>query len=122
MAKKGLAWHYMNLDMFGAPIGFNYGGGKGKYDTCIGATCSVIIFIFMIFYIKKEALETYTQRDVPIINTQQRRGFFTDVTPITQKKDEFYFGVAISSHTDYEDGSQSTQEFLKHGTISMSYT
>ena len=80
-ASKGLTWHLMNLDMFGAPIGFHY-GGKGKHDTCIGALCSIFIFISMIFYIKKEALETYTKIDVPIINVQQRRGYFTDTTAI----------------------------------------
>ena len=37
-------------------------------------------------------------------------------------EDEFYFGVAISSHTDYDDGSQTAQEFLKRGTITMRYT
>ena len=65
---KGLAWQFMNLDMFGAAIGFNWGNGKGKYDTCIGASCSLFVFVLLIFLIIKEVKDTYLQLEVPIIN------------------------------------------------------
>ena len=65
---KGLKWQLMNLDMFGAPIGFNWGGGKGKYDTFVGALSSVFIFILTILYIVKVVKVTYLQQEVPAIN------------------------------------------------------
>ena len=65
----------MNLDMFGNQVGFNY-KGKPKYDTCIGASCSLLIFILMIFYAVKLVKISVMLAEVPIIHEQHRKGFF----------------------------------------------
>ena len=60
---------YNSIDMFGSEVKFNV-DGKERYDTCLGATCSLIIVLLLAALSLSSTVMYKTNTAIPFVQTQ----------------------------------------------------
>ena len=109
-----------SIDMFGERIQFNM-DGKESFDTCCGSFCTLIIFcIIAVYTLFQIRLYQSQWAEIPILSTYIKKGYYVEPVEIQQKRDDFYFAVAITAKQDF--ATHTTEAFAASGgNIDLKY-
>ena len=113
------AGRFNEIDMFGSNVNFNI-DGRRKYNSCLGSCCTLLILVVVACYAVYQMEHVFVTKQVPIINTQIREGFYDDRDVLRQDEGDFTFAVAVTNHTKFD--SLTAENFLQYGQFLMKYT
>ena len=98
--KKSIKHKFLNFDLFGQPVTFSI-RGREKFDTYLGACCSILLILFMIALTLLVTARAIT--DDPIQEYQQLRlpGYFNVDEVIDFEESDIFFAVGLSRTTNF---------------------
>ena len=104
-SKSTLKNKFLNLDLFGQPVTFSI-RGREKFDTYLGATCSILMMLFMFIVAVSVTVKAFTENDVQEYQSLKIPDYFSSSDVIDMNGDGLMFAVGVSSTSRFEYESQ----------------